>query len=92
METIDTIFVGGPSSRAYRVTFTDGEVFIVDEVSRGQDQDEPPHIVANVVKVLNGSEEFANGPGGPAILFYLSEIAEVRDAQTDDVLFVGQCA
>jgi hypothetical protein len=90
METIDTIFVGGPFSRAYRVTFTDGQVFILDEVLRGKDQGEPPHIVANVVKVLNGSEEFAAGPGGPAIFFYLREIAEVRDAQTDDVLFVAQ--
>jgi len=47
METIDTIFVGGPFSRAYRVTFTDGQVFILDEVFRGKDQGEPPHIVAN---------------------------------------------
>jgi len=87
METIETLFAREPADRAFRVTFRDGDVFVIDNVLRGQDQDDEPHVIANVTQLIRGAEEFASGPAGPAVFFYLSEIAQVSEAETDRVIF-----
>ena len=89
METIETIFAKQPISQTFRVTFKDGQVYILTDVMRGQDPGAPAHVVATVVQVVKGSAVFAEGPQGAAMFFQVPEVAEVRDAVTDSVLFVA---
>ena len=86
---MDPRFEFQKKAAVFGVVLRDGQIFVLNDVSRGQDRGEEPHAIANVVKVLSGSELFAAGPGGPAIFFYLSEVSDVRDPITNDVLCVG---
>jgi hypothetical protein len=70
----------------YRVRFNDGEEFDLTVLVAGQDDSEPPHATASVVRTVR-RRDGTEWPARNAMFFHLPEIAEVADAASGEVLY-----
>jgi hypothetical protein len=79
---LQDLFSPRNAGRAYRVTFTGGEVYDLSGVLAAQDRDEPPHADGMILRVHRGKV----GPGA-ALFFTLADVTRVTDLATEAELF-----
>ena len=69
----------------YRVTFADGEGYELSRVTAAQDEGEPPHGTATVVRAVR-THSGRPFDGRNALFFRLPEIVAVADSLTGETL------
>jgi hypothetical protein len=73
-------------TRSFRVHFADGDEYVMTDVFAAQDIGDPPHATGHVSEVIR---RVGKGPLDPKadMFFYLSELAEVSETSTGEILF-----
>jgi len=90
MDELELLFTVEHHGRTYRVTFTDGEKYVLTAVGCfGEDDD--PHAVGRVVQpvVRRAGAERHFAPG-KAMSFSLGSVREVADERTGEILFLSE--
>ncbi|MFN2564987.1 MAG: hypothetical protein ABR499_08265 [Gemmatimonadaceae bacterium] len=85
-ERLFELFAWEHRDLVYRVRFQDGDEFDLTLITAGQDDGEPPHGIASVVRTVR-RRDGTEWPERNAMFFHLPEIAEVADPASGNVLY-----
>ena len=85
-ERLFELFDWAERQTVFRVRFVDGDAYELTGVAAAQDDGEPPHASASVVRTVSRA---AGGvwPAENAMFFRLPDIAEVADRDTGEILY-----